>query len=561
MTRRLTAGLIPVLLLFIFFSTPVFAQNESDSATVFRLLDEARNLRSTNRDSAEQLASLAYQKAIQSGNPLLKLLVNSRFADSYYDGGNAVLALEFYLKSYNILETESENRKSSLSKRDYYRRMVSVENNIANCYSQLKRNQLALEYVQRALMLHNTAEKEFPGLFPSNYNLSLLINTGSMFLNLNNNAKAKDYFSQAAEVNREVNDTAIWAVIFNNLGVVYQNLGTLDTAYQYFQKSLYYSELTGNKAGMASALNNIGKHYYLKGDWRNSILQYQKAMSVAKEYGAMPSYLIAVENLAEIYPEVGDYKAAYAMAQLYMLLSDSLLNQDKTDDLTRLAFQFDFDSRIKLMEFEVQNQISLERKKQTILLAISGILLLLIFVALLSWRNQRIKRRLAQEKADKLLIDKKADNLEKEIIRQELQQKNKELATSAMYLIQKNELITDIASRLNTISKDSNGGGLQELSGMVRQMLNHAGDRSWKEFEMRFEQVHQGFYDKLQMRFPALTPAEKKLAALLKLNLTSKDISALTGSTPDSVKIARSRLRKKLDLPPDENLVKFLASL
>jgi tetratricopeptide (TPR) repeat protein len=561
MIRMLNPRYLPVLFMFWISLSPLYAVGGSDSATVFRLLDEARNLRTTNRDSAYKLAELAYHLTIKSGDPKLMILVNNRFADSYYDNGNAVLALEFYLKSYHILQAEAQKRKSSLGKRDVYSRMVPTMNNIANCYSYLRRNQLALEYVQQALLMHDSAEGAFPGLFPSSYKLSLLLNTGSMFLKANDNAKAKDYFSQASMVNQEVNDTSIWAVIFNNLGVVYQNLGTLDTSYQYFHKALYYSELSGNRAGTASALNNIGKYYYLNGDLRNSILQYQKAMSAAKEYGVIPSYLNAIENLAMIYPEVGDYREAYAMAQLYMLLSDSLLNQDKTDDLTRMASQFEFESRVKFIEYELQHQISIERRRQNFLLAISGIFLLLILVVFLSWRNQRIKHRLAKERTEKLLIDQKAGDLEREIIRHELQQKNKELATSAMYLIQKNELIADIASRLNGISKDGNGDGLKELSIIVRQMLNHAGDRSWKEFELRFEQVHQGFYDKLQIRFPALTPAEKKLAALLKLNLTSKDIAALTGNTPDSVKIARSRLRKKLGLQPEENLVKFLEGL
>jgi DNA-binding CsgD family transcriptional regulator len=73
--------------------------------------------------------------------------------------------------------------------------------------------------------------------------------------------------------------------------------------------------------------------------------------------------------------------------------------------------------------------------------------------------------------------------------------------------------------------------------------------------------VHQEFYQRLNEMFPDLTPNEKKLAAFLRLNMTTKDISAITYQSTDSIKIARSRLRHKLGLTQDDNLIAFLESL
>lgn len=46
-----------------------------------------------------------------------------------------------------------------------------------------------------------------------------------------------------------------------------------------------------------------------------------------------------------------------------------------------------------------------------------------------------------------------------------------------------------------------------------------------------------------------LSLAELKLAAFIKLGLTSKEIASLTYNTKESIDVARSRLRKKLKFP------------
>jgi DNA-binding CsgD family transcriptional regulator len=72
--------------------------------------------------------------------------------------------------------------------------------------------------------------------------------------------------------------------------------------------------------------------------------------------------------------------------------------------------------------------------------------------------------------------------------------------------------------------------------------------------------VHADFYKNLNQINPDLTPNERRLCAFLKLNMSTKDISAITGQTPHSIKIARARLRKKFNLTnSDTSLLAFLA--
>jgi DNA-binding NarL/FixJ family response regulator len=77
-------------------------------------------------------------------------------------------------------------------------------------------------------------------------------------------------------------------------------------------------------------------------------------------------------------------------------------------------------------------------------------------------------------------------------------------------------------------------------------------------FEMNFNQVHEQFFKKLKADFPELTPGDLKLAAYLKMNLSSKEIAPLLNISIRSVENKRYRLRRKLNLEEEENLTEFM---
>jgi DNA-binding CsgD family transcriptional regulator len=92
-------------------------------------------------------------------------------------------------------------------------------------------------------------------------------------------------------------------------------------------------------------------------------------------------------------------------------------------------------------------------------------------------------------------------------------------------------------------------------------MKSNVDNTSWDEFEIRFHQVHQDFYKKLSEKIPNLTPNEKRLCAFLRLNMTTKEIAGITFQSIKSIQVARTRMRKKMDIERDENLISFLQDL
>ena len=146
----------------------------------------------------------------------------------------------------------------------------------------------------------------------------------------------------------------------------------------------------------------------------------------------------------------------------------------------------------------------------------------------------------------------------------ELDYKRKDLTTHVLYLLKKDDLIHRIVQKLISLKKELASENQQKILKITKDLKNILGrtDNSWQEFELRFKEVHSDFYDTLGSKFPELTPKERRLCALLKLNMTTKEISSITHQSARSIDVARTRLRRKFNLTNSEvGLVDFLSKL
>lgn len=137
-------------------------------------------------------------------------------------------------------------------------------------------------------------------------------------------------------------------------------------------------------------------------------------------------------------------------------------------------------------------------------------------------------------------------------------QKN-ELASISMRLIQICELNEKMISDLGQLSEHTNKKGNEQINEIISSYRYSINENIWEEFEKRFNDVHADFYRKLSAAHPDLTPNERKLCAFIKLNMTSKEIAAITFQNTKTIDMARYRLRKKLGLDEDDSLSSYMA--
>jgi Response regulators consisting of a CheY-like receiver domain and a winged-helix DNA-binding domain len=140
-----------------------------------------------------------------------------------------------------------------------------------------------------------------------------------------------------------------------------------------------------------------------------------------------------------------------------------------------------------------------------------------------------------------------------------LENKKRELVSNALQLVQISEMNTMLIEKLKDIEQYTNAKGKQLIHALITEHGNPANNINWKEFEKHFSNVYEDFYRQLAQKHPELTPGEKKLCAMLRLKLSSKEIASLTLQNPQSIDIARYRIRKKLQLSQDVNLVSYLS--
>jgi len=131
-----------------------------------------------------------------------------------------------------------------------------------------------------------------------------------------------------------------------------------------------------------------------------------------------------------------------------------------------------------------------------------------------------------------------------------------ELANYAGSLVRKN----DVLQKLKFELQGSNGAQNSKLSNKLHRIIDQhlSSEQDWEKFESSFNKIHDEFFKRLKQDYADLKPGDMKLAAYLKMNLSSKEIASLMNITLRGVENKRYRLRKKMQMSPDDNLTDTL---
>lgn len=174
---------------------------------------------------------------------------------------------------------------------------------------------------------------------------------------------------------------------------------------------------------------------------------------------------------------------------------------------------------------------------------------------LLEKQQQEQEHQKIVEESQRTISDLKNEKLKADIKHQE-----KELATVALHLVQKNEILTTVRKELDKLSKTTTEATTKkEIKRLVRIFEEDARlDEDWGRFAHHFDQVHSNFLKRLRETYPQLSHKDHKLCAYLRMNLSTKEIAPLMNISVRGVEVGRYRLRKKLELDTEVNLVDFM---
>jgi DNA-binding CsgD family transcriptional regulator len=170
------------------------------------------------------------------------------------------------------------------------------------------------------------------------------------------------------------------------------------------------------------------------------------------------------------------------------------------------------------------------------------------------------KEKLQKIENEKIKAVQEFTRLKNELLQKDLDHKNNQLADYTMNVIRKNEVLMKVKEELEKQKEELGDRYPNYLFSKLMKIIDASisSEDEWKVFEYHFDQTHENFFKRLKKRYPKLTPGDLKLCAYLRMNLSSKELAPLLNISHKSVEVHRSRLRKKLRLNPEDNLVEFL---
>lgn len=347
---------------------------------------------------------------------------------------------------------------------------------------------------------------------------------------------------------------------YNSIAELYLKKGKGRRAQEYLELALsIIDHNTSTFAGPSSLYStqiytNVAEQAFKSGQMKRAMEFSKKSLGLAQINQYKGSIAENAELISRIHEQEGRADSALTYYRTMMQFKEEAQKEENIKKITQLRMQFEFDAMLKQKELEEVRTKASQRQRETLVYGLLGFVLLSAIILLLLYRNQKAK-------ADRAILREQNLKLERAQLDQDLDYKNKELATNMMYLLEKNEFITGIARKLSEAKGAFNKNNQDLVQQIVNELKQNSSTKIWEEFEMRFKEVHAEFYISLNETYPDLTPNEVKLCAFLRLNMSTKEISAITHQSVNSLNMARFRLRKKMGIDRDENLITTITQL
>ncbi|RLD66152.1 MAG: hypothetical protein DRI84_05345 [Bacteroidetes bacterium] len=529
-----------------------------DNAKKAYKISKSNNFRNELAESSATIADIYVLKNDLSKakeNYEIALQIFSETEDTYLYTEILMIIGNIYLAKDEYVDALiTYNKALKISKENNYKNIIpNLHNNLGVLY-------LSIEDYDDA----NTYFEQAHKLFMQNgdsYSATLaLINISFINSMLGNNEGAIKGYLGVIDFFTEKENWLDIADAYNRISIIYYSEDNYDKSLDYLQKSLNtLNRLNLNFEGPSAVIKadiyaNAANVYYELDKLEKSQGYAQQAIRLSLDNSFKKNVYENARVLATIYDKYNQADSSLFYHKLFVQYYDDFQKELDIKRITKIKMQNEFNDIIKVKEkAEIIYKANQERK-ELINIIIIGLVLSLGIIGILLYLNQK-------KKTAKSILQFKNSVLEKQQLENDIEYKNKELATNMMYLIEKNEFIKSVAEKLVDIKDDVKKSNQDFIYQTIKELNQNSSSKIWDEFEIRFKEVHSDFYEKLHIKHPDLTPNEIKICAFLKLNMSTKDICAITHQSEKSVNMARYRLRKKLNIDQDENLIQYLVQL
>ncbi|MBA9073492.1 tetratricopeptide (TPR) repeat protein/DNA-binding CsgD family transcriptional regulator [Flavobacterium gossypii] len=495
------------------------AQTNSEIHKVQKLLNAIEKVQETDGNKALNYLEEAFIFEKKIPDSLLIRLYDT--AGGLYDSqGIYDLSLDYYhLELLLQKRINTQNRYATIKE-------------IGNVYYKLGNESKARKYWASALEGFKKAKN------PKTY---LLYNNFAILEEKQGNlVEAKKIYTTALKSTLQMNDPESTVMSYQNLGIVNFKLNQFEEALYYFFKAKSLATRLNEQYSLVNTYYNLGYFYYNYPQKNIDSAKYylNKAFSLSSQTNYVGIKKESSESLIKIYEGEQNYQLANFYLHQIKDANEKELGKIRDVRINQVEFKY----RQKLKEEAVLAQ---QKKKNWMYFAGLSILTLGCVILFLIYKLQK----------SKLMRSK----LEKELLLEELDGQKNEINQKSLEILHSHEILDSTHKKLQDLIDGSEFK--PELNSILIDLKNSQKILNKEEYEKLFKENQIDFYKKLISRCPSLTINDLKLSAFLRLNLSTKDISVITGQSQNSINIGRHRLRKKLKIEDQQNLISFLIQL
>ena len=352
---------------------------------------------------------------------------------------------------------------------------------------------------------------------------------------------AVEYMLKSLDVGRKEGDSLGVGITLCNLATVYVMLEDYSKAGEAFKKSREIFRRSGSRDREAHAISGFADICIHTGDLQEGLRHVRHAMR--KMPREAPTELqFSINNVTgRLYHTAGDYESAiHYLERARDILESAGTPYLRFDIYASLSYAYEQCGQIELAYrhfklFTQYREASVGPEAQT-----------QFHTAL-----RHLEERELQE--ERLRLQRRTEELERRLLAKE-----KELTSVALESAQKQQLLARIKHQMT----DFNPAKVGAVRETVRQLeVNLRTGSDWDVVVRQLHDVHPGFFERLAARSSAISPAQMKICGLMRINLSSKEISNILFIAPRTVEIHRGRIRKKLGVPSRDSLTSFLMNI
>ena len=518
-----------------------------------------------------------YFEGLQHFKMAARIAADENDGKGLVDCWNEIGITYFNMGGYEEAQTYYFQALKKAEEIGYTPKVIGMQNNIAIIYSIYQANDKALEWFNKLLAYYENEADSF--------HIALtVVNMAIIYKEKGEYEKGFHYLNRAIPIFTESGDKLMLASTLITRGDLCLTVNRNKDALGDYKRALNIAEKNRYERGIISSSFGLGQYFVLEKQYRKALEFFGHALQIALANQDKARIQDCYEAMAKVNALLGDYQKALDYTHNYLSYKDEIFNEKTQKEISELQIKYETEKKEEEIEYL---QLTMQKQRRNLIILIGGVLVVFVLVMrVLRLKQVSLKRKnliLQQEKQmDKLVLEKmeahervrtqenlrlqeemkareEINHLKRLKYKEEINHKERVLAANALHVVSKNEILVNIKKSVESVLEAQEA----DIKSALKQLIhgiesNISMDQEWEIFKMHFEEVHQGFFTRLIEKFPELTTHELRFCAYLRLNLDTKEISRILNISVNAIEKRRYRLRKKLNLNPEDSFFEFL---